>query len=346
MLAAVPLLLIRLAAPTLAGIALAGLAGAAQALPLWDRETQIRLAGSLVRIEAITRSGGYSFGSGVLIAPKRLVTNCHVTRDAVQVSAVQGGQRFPAAAQAADVHHDLCVLEIPGVTGTPAATGGPPLTAGQPLLGMGFTGGIGLQFSEGELASLHLLDGQRVLRSTNSFTSGASGGALFDAQGRLRGVLTFRLRGGPAHYFSVPAEWIAEVTADPSRFVPVAPLEGRTFWEQEAPVPFLRATTLGFSQQWQALARFAQGWSDDEPSESAAPLALGEALERLGQWERAELALTRALAIDPALAEGWWRLGRVLAQLGRVPEARAALARLVPLNDTLARQLAALLDNR
>jgi hypothetical protein len=36
----------------------------------------------------------------------------------------------------------------------------------------------------------------------------------------------------------------------------------------------------------------------------------------------------------------------VLAQLERVPEARAALARLVPLNDMLARQLAALLDNR
>lgn len=330
----------------LAALLLAAVAGAVQALPIRDRETQIRLAGSLVRIEAITRGGGYSFGSAVLIAPKLLVTNCHVTRDAVQVSAVQGGLRFPATTQAADMHHDLCVLEIPGVTGTPVALGGAPLKPGEQLLGMGFTGGIGLQFSEGELVSMHLLDGHRVLRTTNSFTSGASGGALFDAQGHLRGVLTFRLRGGPAHYFSVPAEWISGISADRTRFVPIAPLEGRTFWEQDTPAPFLRAMSLAFSQQWQALARFAQGWSDDEPAESAAPLALGEALERLGQWERAEAALKHAVSLDPALAEGWWRLGRVLAQLGRLPEARAAHASLVPLDDSLARQLAALLDNR
>ena len=329
-----------------AGCLTLGALGAAQAVSPWDRETQIRLASSVVRIEAITRGGGFSFGTGVLIAPKLIVTNCHVTRKAEKVSVVQGGLRLSAFAQATDVHHDLCVLEVPGVTGTPAALGGAPLRPGQALLGMGFTGGVGLQFSEGELVSMHLLDGQRVLRSTNSFSSGASGGALFDVQGQLRGVLTFRLRGGPAHYFSVPAEWIDPVAADRARFAPVAPLDGQTFWEQDAPVPFLRALSLSFTQQWPALARFARGWSEAEPGESAAPLALGEALERLEEWDGAETALARAVALDPALAEGWWRLGSVLARMGRTTDARAALARLVPLNDTLARQLAALLESR
>lgn len=335
--------------PWFAALALAALAAGAQAMPLWDRETQIRLARSLVRIEAITASGGYSFGSGVLISPKQLVTNCHVTRDAVQVAAVQGGQRFPARAQAADMRHDLCVLEVHGVIGTPARIGTTPLAPGAPLLGLGFTGGVGLQFSDGELVSLHRFDGQQVLRSTNSFTSGASGGALFDAQGELRGVLTFRLRGGPAHYFSVPAEWIGAVNADRSRFVPVAPLEGRPFWEQPDPersVPFLRATSLEFAQQWQTLADFARSWSDVEPGEAAAPLALGEAFERLGQWGNAESALNRAIAIDPALPEAWWRLGRLLVQQGRVAEARTAHMRLAPLNEKLARQLAVQLENR
>jgi hypothetical protein len=315
----------------------------------WDRETQIRLAGSLVRIEAVTRSGRYSFGSGVLIAPQTLVTNCHVTRQAVQVSVVQRGLRHTAAAQAADVHHDLCVLQVPGLVGAPVRVEvSEPLRPGQPLLGVGFSGGVGLQFSQGELLSLHRLDGHQVLRSTNWFTSGASGGALFDEQGRLRGVLTFRLRGGPAHYFSVPATWIEAVAGDASRFAPIAPLEGGAFWEQEAAtqVPFLRAIALEVAQQWQALARLATRWSEDDPQDAGAPLALSDALERLEQWDAAEAALGRALTLEPGLAEGWWRRGRLLVRLGRIAEARAALARLLPLDETLGRQLAALVAIR
>ena len=46
-----------------------------------DRETQLRLAPSVMKIEVLT-SAGYGLGSGVLIGRDELVTNCHVTRRA------------------------------------------------------------------------------------------------------------------------------------------------------------------------------------------------------------------------------------------------------------------------
>ena len=45
---------------------------------------------------------------------------------------------------------------------------------GQKLTGVGYTGGVELQSSEGDVVALHRLDGAPVIQSTNWFTSGAS----------------------------------------------------------------------------------------------------------------------------------------------------------------------------
>jgi S1-C subfamily serine protease len=47
-----------------------------------------------------------------------------------------------------------------------------------------------------------------VIQTSTAFTSGASGGGLFDEDGRLVGILTYRLRGASGYYFS-SAEGIA-----------------------------------------------------------------------------------------------------------------------------------------
>ena len=307
-----------------------------------DRDTQLRLAPSVMKVEVLTRSG-YGLGSAVLIGRDELVTNCHVTRQAIAIHVLQGGLRHPATAQASNVTQDLCLLRVPGVGGQPVAlASAATLLHRQPLLGIGFSGGLGLQFIEGELVSLNRMDDGPVIRSSNFFTSGASGGGLFDAQGRLVGVLTFRLRGGMAHYFSIPAEWIATLRRDPLNFVPVGMLGGLAFWEQESTAPpFLRAASLTVARQWDALLQLARRWSADDPRDVGAPLALGDALEQLGRLADAESAYADAAALDPDDADVWLRRGLLQARLGRLTEARATLARLVQLDAELARQLAA-----
>jgi len=315
-----------------------------------DRETQLRLAPSVMKIEALT-STGYGLGSGVLIGPQELVTNCHVTRDAKAVNVLQGGLRHAATAQASSVAQDLCVLRVPGLEGQPVAmASAASLMRRQPLLGIGFSGGLGVQFVEGELVSLNRmgpLEGSgSVIRSSNYFNSGASGGGLFDAQGRLVGVLTFRLRGGQAHYFSVPVDWVDALRRDPAQFIPVGPLVGTAFWEQQgdAAPPFLRVASLALAHQWREVSALARLWSAADPGDAGAPLALGDALEQLGQLAEAESAFAAAVTLAPDDAGAWLRRGLLQARLGRLGDARQTLARLTQLDNTLARQLAALTE--
>ena len=69
--------------------------------PAWaelDRATVLGLSASVLKIEAVRVQGGFSLGSGVAVAPETIVTNCHVTRDALKVNVLRGGVRWPAVA--------------------------------------------------------------------------------------------------------------------------------------------------------------------------------------------------------------------------------------------------------
>ena len=132
---------------------------------------------------------------------------------------------------------------------------------------MGFEGGVTLRARTGVVRALHAYDGARVVESTTPFTSGASGGALFDAQGRLVGILTYRLRGDQRSYFSVPVEWFAARLAEAGTYAAVAPLEGaQPFWQRpQVGLPFfLRAHQLETGGDWGGLLNLTDEWSKAE----------------------------------------------------------------------------------
>ncbi|HSW06989.1 S1 family peptidase [Aquabacterium sp.] len=211
----------------------------------------VSLGASVLRIEAPRVSGGYAFGSGVMVDVDKLITNCHVTREAREIHVVRGGMRWFAAGQAVNIDHDLCLLHVPGIQARAVPLGqGAELTVGQPLTAHGFTGGTVMQHSAGEVVALHRHDGAQVIQASNRFSSGASGGGLFDDQGRLVGILTFRLRGGAAHYFAAPVEWVRQLleTTTPEQFRPIKPFETEqlAYWQQptNAQPQFLKAAVL------------------------------------------------------------------------------------------------------
>lgn len=234
-----------------------------------DRAQVLKLAPSLARVEAQKTTGGYAFGTAVAIAPDRVVTNCHVTREAQAIYLVKGGLRWDARAQLADVDHDLCLLWVPGLDARAAPLApSAGLRIGQPVAAIGFGGATGIQVSGGDVTALHLLDGGQVIRSSAAFSGGASGGGLFDQDGRLVGILSFRLPAKAAYFFSMPVEWFSERVLDLSRYQPVAPLgEARSFWERpQAEQPyFMRATSLEAAQDWPELLRLTDAWVEAEP---------------------------------------------------------------------------------
>jgi len=281
--------------------------GAAKAVAPFDPATTVRLGASVLMVEAPRMQGGYAVGSSVTVAPETVVTNCHVTRDAREVHVLQGGLRFAAAAQASDIERDLCLLHVPGLPAPTVEIGrSATMRIGAPVAAMGYIGGAGLQQSPGEVVELHRFDGARVIQSSTAFNSGASGGGLFDVQGRLVGILTFRLRGGHAHYFAAPAEWIADLLADPPRapFAAVAPApRTRLAYWQVAPerLPrFLRAGSMRQDRRWDELETFTAAWAREQPDDGEPWFLRGTALEQLGRRAEARQILACALVVDPA----------------------------------------------
>ena len=310
-----------------------------------DRAAFIELSTKVLKVEVARQQGGFSLGSGVLVAPHRLLTNCHVTRDAREIYTYQHGIRLQAVAQVSDVQRDLCLLIVPDVTGQGVALGPlDPLSEGQPVSAIGYTGGMGIQNSPGEVVVLHAFDGAKVIQSTNWFSSGASGGGLFDDELRLVGVLTFRLRGGEAHYFSAPVEWVKDLLAkqeDAREIAPIASTEV-PYWQQPVALQprFLQAAVLERDNRWNDLERLASSWTEAHGHESEPWYLRGLALQQQNRLVDAREALERSVKIAPTLALAWHRLGLVYSGLGMKAQAQSVQQRLHDLNPDLAMRLA------
>jgi hypothetical protein len=306
-----------------------------------DRAALVRVAPSVVKIEAVDASGRFQIGSGVVVGAGKVVTNCHVTRHAERVQVVSGGVRWSVSAQADDTLRDLCLLHVPRLPGTPAAIArASELRVGQPLLAIGYTAGV-QQISEGAVVALHPWAGSSIIRSSNWFNSGASGGGLFNADGELVGILTFRLRGGGAHYFAAPADWLHDGLDAPERYTAVRPLPGPTFWElpAESQPYFLQAAALEQNRQWRALILLAQRWSQEAALEPEAAYLLGIAHDALDHSEASVLALQHCLELDPAHSRSWARLAQIYKKQGRTGDVRMALKSLATLDPVQAREL-------
>jgi serine protease Do len=310
----------------------------AQAQP--DPAAYMQMARNIVRVEAVMPNGRTHMGTGVVLAPGLVMTNCHVTGAAEWVGVSRGGFSYPAQALRADWRHDLCMLQVRGVNGPPIHMGSTTtLESAQPVLAFGFTGGYELLFTTGQVRGLYTLDGGRVIKSSSPFTSGASGGGLFDESGNLIGILTFRLRNSMQHYYAMPVEWFANWMTSSEGFEPIggAALQPPMWLTDSNQQPlFMQAASLEMTGHWQDLLRVAMAWTHDEENDPQAWLARGTAEAALGDAAHALEDMKRAVQIEPRLTEGWLGLVKLYQAIDRPQELLAAKARLAGLDEDLA----------
>jgi serine protease Do len=136
-------------------------------------------------------------GSGVVIAPGRVLTNAHNVR----------GDQVVAA----DVEGDLAVLEVDTADAPPVEWGSPDVTIGSPVFGVSSPAGKGLRVTFGLVsateASFRGPRGRRIAGSiehTAPLLPGSSGGPIVDANGLVVGINTHRL--GDGFYLAIPAD--------------------------------------------------------------------------------------------------------------------------------------------
>lgn len=147
-------------------------------------------------------------GSGVVISPEIVVTNCHVTKQG-DATVEFRKTRFRAIAIAGSAEMDYCILKVVGLPAKPAPMG--PLTdvaTGQRVYSLGSPRGWELTFAEGLVSALRR-DASlplNVIQTTAAISPGSSGGGLFDAFGRVIGITTLYRSDAQNLNFAVPVE--------------------------------------------------------------------------------------------------------------------------------------------
>lgn len=168
-------------------------------------------------------------GSGVVVGDNLVATNAHVVDGGGRITVwpAAPGQLGGAEAKIiAASDRDLCLLETKGLPIRPVEIGAAKsLRVGDPVCVIGAPGGLGGTLSTGIVSRLWtppkdpdilhpLRDLPGPLIQTNAAVSpGSSGGGLFDAEGRLVGIVTYGRNAGRDNLnFALPAEMIGWLT--------------------------------------------------------------------------------------------------------------------------------------
>jgi hypothetical protein len=306
-------------------------------------ESLIRqLIPSVFRVEAANADGSVSIGSGVVIARGLVATNCHVTRHASSINLVRAGVSRPVESQFSNVEHDLCLLYSPAMQDEPVVALAPwrPQT-GQTVYAVGFAGGVRVRVSSGQIAALYDYDGGKIIQTDAWFTFGASGGGLFDEEGRLIGIISFMSRDPKARHYCLPASWVSWA-AEHFDGQPVTPLNGLPFWQKppEHQPYFLRAASLEAAKDWSGLANLAREWTFAESDNPSSWFSLGTAYAHLNDRHQTIAAYSSAVAMDADLAGAWYGLGIAYAEDCQPAELAYVRAMLAGLDGHLAEDLA------
>lgn len=163
--------------------------------------------------------GRSSRGSGVVVAPGRVLTNAHNLRDRTTQVTFADGRVEQGRVLAADVGADLAVLEVD--TGDADAVTWadevPGLGAAVFALARGTAGErLTVGFVSGVRRAFRGPRGRRIeggLEHTAPMARGASGGPLVDAAGRVVGINTHRLGEGFYLAQAAEADLVAKVQA-------------------------------------------------------------------------------------------------------------------------------------
>jgi len=269
-------------------------------------------------------------GSGVIIAPGEVATNCHVLKDADRLQVRHGQVRHPARVRLSDAERDLCQIAAAGLTARPAAIGATKvLTVGSRVYAVGAPRGLELTLSEGIVSGLREVPGGQYIQTTAPISPGSSGGGLFDENGALVGLTTFYVSEGQNLNFALPVEWLRELHARHKAQTPAK--DSTVGW-------YAKALALESGKDWEGLHAHAQKWVNAQPRNATAWAILGVAYGALGQSAKAVDAYQQALRLNPEDAVAWSNLGVVYAWMGRRDHVMEVYRRLKGLDAALAEQ--------
>ncbi len=306
-----------------------------------DRKLYQKIWPSIVRVHAVMEQGKTATGSGIVVAQDKVISNCHVTREARAIDIVAWNSKWKVKEQIKDIEHDLCLLVVTRDIGKPIEFGdSAAISVGQEVIAAGYPGGGRMEVTDGQVRGLHNLDGGRVIQSSAAFDSGESGGGLFDRGGKLLGVITFKSQAGGSFFFAVPATWVQRLMQ-----ARAAEFEGakntEAFWERlpASQPPFMRAIAHEAVNDWEGLLHYANQWTQDDSANPESWVALGKSLYHLKRFSDAVIVLNKAIEFAPNHAQAWLYIARAHRASGDKKALDEALEQLSQLDPAAAKSI-------
>ncbi|MBE8158459.1 MAG: trypsin-like serine protease [Betaproteobacteria bacterium] len=158
---------------------------------------------------------GKNQGSGVIVRPNIVATNCHVL-GGEKITVYKHDNRrastdtlFSATVRKRDSKKDFCLLDVSGLSGIPAGIRKyNTLKIGENVYALGSPKGLDLSLSSGLISQLRQGGGERIIQTDAAISPGSSGGGLFDSEGNLIGITTAVHKDADAENvgFAIPAD--------------------------------------------------------------------------------------------------------------------------------------------
>jgi hypothetical protein len=79
-----------------------------------DQQKILSALQTVVIVRGFNDTGGISYGSGVVVASNKVMTNCHIFRSTKQPWIERGEDTYDVFSVQADRWHDLCLLTTTG----------------------------------------------------------------------------------------------------------------------------------------------------------------------------------------------------------------------------------------
>jgi tetratricopeptide (TPR) repeat protein len=239
--------------------------------------------------------------TALLLDNGKAVTQCDSLEGAASYRLRQLDIVYSAKPGAKDINRNLCVL-------TASEMSAPYLQklrdsdpkVGTQVYALSNALGYGINITEGVVSGIRKLDTESLIQFTAAIAPGSEGGGLFDADGYLVGIITYRKLDGQNVNFALPARWLNEV-------------EQRSESTGAAEAWRFKAFVLTRELKWAELAEHALNWTHQLNDSAEAWWWYGFAEEQLKNWVSAEHAYRQAQQRDPGFIQAGIGLATALS---------------------------------
>ena len=297
---------------------------------------------SLVKVGTTTKSGGHGFGTGVAVTKDHVVTNCHVLGNANGISITKWGTQYPVESLQADWKHDLCILKVQYADLKPITMAdSSKLNYEQQVISISMPSDSPAPFvALSTVKALYPLDNEQVIRTQAAFAIGASGSPVFDYEGKLIAISTFKSPGKNAYYYNMPINMVKALLQTES--VPLNSVHGTPFWDAaENNRPFFMQIVLPYqNNRWQDVLTIASNWVKQEPSNAEAWYYLGKAEQNLANTDMAKTHFKKALSLQSNHPASLQAIAQMAQAEGKLDEADKIRVTLKEINPQLLEEIA------